>query len=326
MLSRSNTPEIKNLRAFVEAARFESFTQAAIELDLTQGAISKQVRELETQLRVALFERVKRRIVLTEAGRRFLPEAREVISRLEHAAYDVMALEGTRQVLSIASLPTFGTRWLIPRLSRFTRLHPGLQINVASRDQPFDFENEPFDLAIHYGAPVWPRAQCSYLCSEQVIPVMSSTLATSLGLKTLDQRQELLMSADRPPLLHLTGRPTMWSQWFARQGDTGVNALQGQRYDQFSFIISAVLAGLGIALVPTYLIEPELAEGSLCLLARAPMQTAMSYHVAVPLGRAQSELCLSFQAWLQGEVGNQPTSPPEPAPRHDAIADGHITG
>lgn len=305
MLSRSNTPEIKNLRAFVEAARFESFTQAAIELDLTQGAVSKQVRELETQLRVALFERFKRRIVLTDAGRRFLPEAKGVIERLEHAAYDVMALEGTRQILSIASLPTFGTRWLIPRLPKFTRARPDLQINVASRDLPFDFDTEPFDLAIHYGAPVWPKATCSYLCNEQVVPVMSSALAGSLGLETLDQRQRLLSRDDRPPLLHLTGRPTMWSQWFARQQETAGNALQGPRYDQFSFIISAVLAGLGIGLVPTYLIETELAAGSLCLLARAPMQTAMSYHIAVPLGRAQSELSLSFQSWLQGEVGNQ---------------------
>ncbi|WP_428673570.1 LysR family transcriptional regulator, partial [Roseibium sp.] len=167
-MRRAFVPPADTLIAFECAARHLSFTRAAEELHLTQGAVSKQVRQLEDRLGVELFRRVRQRIVLTDAGRIYLHDIRSALEQMTAATRQVMSYAGSEDVLNLAVLPTFGTRWLAPRLADFTRRYPHAGLNISVRLQPFDFEEEPFDGAIHHGDPVWAGAIAERLFDEEV--------------------------------------------------------------------------------------------------------------------------------------------------------------
>lgn len=154
-LSRSLAPDLAVLQASECAARHGSFTRAAIELDLTQSAVSQPIRTLENQLGVELFERVRKRVVLSSAGRSLLLEVAGLLSQTEEMILRAMASSYGRNTLAIATLPTFGSRWLMRRLPDFIRAHPETRLDVVSRSEPFDLGKENFDLVIHYGQSVW---------------------------------------------------------------------------------------------------------------------------------------------------------------------------
>ncbi|MFC4625860.1 LysR family transcriptional regulator [Daeguia caeni] len=296
-LSRRLIPDIATLQAFECAARHGSFTQAAHELNLTQSAVSRQIRDLEIQLGVLLFERIRQRILLSDAGRKFLPEVRRLLAQTEDTMLRAMASAQSTSSFSIATLPTFGMRWLMPRIPDFIEKHPGIALNVASRSGVFDFEEQPFDLAIHYGQPVWAHATCTFLCSEVIVPVASPQL-----LKTLSPREPV--DLENQPLLHLATRPKIWAQWFESCGIEGQSAYRGHRFDQFSMVISAAVAGMGFALLPLYLIEQELRNGELVVLFNRPMRTENDYYLVVPEGKLENPLTQVFCQWISGQVGN----------------------
>lgn len=295
-LSRGLVPDLAVLQAFECAARHGNFTQAAAELSLTQSAVSRQIKALETQLGVLLFERVRKRVILSAAGRRLLPEVSRLLLQSEEMVLRARASADGTTVLSIATLPTFANRWLLARLPDFKKRHPGMTINIASRSAPFDFAVEDFDLAIHYGQPVWAHAACTYLCGETILPVASPAL--------FDAR------APAPPhclagkpLLHLTTRPKLWAEWFERNGLGSDDAYRGDRFDQFAMIIEAAIHGMGFALLPLYLIENEIASGRLRIVCDRPMTTDNSYYVVLPEGKRESALGRAFQSWLMEQVG-----------------------
>ncbi|WP_374900887.1 LysR family transcriptional regulator [Brucella endophytica] len=295
-LSRRLIPDIATLQAFECAARHGSFTQAAHELNLTQSAVSRQIKDLEGQLGVLLFERVRQRILLSDAGRKFLPEVRRLLTQTEDTMLRAMASAESTSSLSIATLPTFGSRWLMPRLPDFVDAHPGVALNVASRSAPVDFEEQPFDLAIHYGQPVWAHATCRYLCSEVIAPVASPDL---LARHPVEGAQSL----ESEPLLHLATRPKIWAQWFESCGVEARSAYRGHRFDQFSMVIEAALAGLGFALLPLYLIEQELREKRLAIVFDQPLRTENDYYLVVPEGKHENPLTQTFCDWISGQVG-----------------------
>ena len=295
-LSRRLIPDVTTLQAFECAARHGSFTQAAHELNLTQRAVSRQIKDLEEQLGVLLFERVRQRVVLSEDGRRFLPEVRKLLYQTEETMLRAMSAARSDHSLSIATLPTFGSRWLTPRIPAFLVEHPGTVLNIASRSAPFDFDEENFDLAIHYGQPVWARAACSYLCSETILPAASPALIGEFASKEPGD----LASA---PLLHLATRPKLWAEWFELAGETTETAYRGHRFDQFSMVIESAVAGLGFALLPKYLIEQELQTGRLAIVFDRPMETENSYYLVVPEGKQENALTQSFRAWITMQVG-----------------------
>jgi LysR family glycine cleavage system transcriptional activator len=294
-LSRRLIPDVTTLQAFECAARHGSFTQAAHELNLTQSAVSRQIKDLEEQLGVLLFERVRQRVVLSDDGRRFLPEVRKLLHQTEETMLRAMASASSEHSLSIATLPTFGSRWLTPRIPGFLAEHPGTIINIASRSAPFDFDEENFDLAIHYGQPVWARAACSYLCSEEILPAASPEL-----LKAWNPSEPKDLEA--APLLHLATRPKLWAQWFELNGGSADTAYRGHRFDQFSMVIESAVAGLGFALLPKYLIEQELANGRLAVVFDRPMETENSYYLVVPEGKLENPLSQAFRAWIARQV------------------------
>ncbi|QPC91693.1 LysR family transcriptional regulator [Mesorhizobium sp. INR15] len=297
ILSRKLMPDLIAIQAFECAARHASFTHAARELNLTQSAVSRQVKDLEGHLGTLLFERVRQRVVLSEDGQRFLPEARKLLQQAEETMLRAMSSADARSSLSVATLPTFGSRWLSPRLPDFLRQHPGVVLNVGSRSAPFDFEEENFEVAIHYGQPVWARATCTYLCSESILPVAGGALLMS---------KQAMTPADllHQPLLHLATRPRLWSQWLEWAGLPGETAYRGHRFDQFAMIIEAAVAGMGYALLPRYLIEQELRSGELRVVLDLPMRTENSYYVVVPDAMSTNPLRQDFTAWLLTQVTN----------------------
>lgn len=296
-MRRSLLPDMARLQTFEAAARHGNFSRAAEELHLTQSAVSRQIKELEASTGLQLFERIRQRVVLSEAGARLLPEVRHLLSEAERLVIGTLAADPVAQPLRVASLPTFGSRWLVPRLGQFMASHPEVALTLVSRDRPFSFEEEGVDLSIHFGEPVWPGAVTTFLCKEAVVPVASRALLARLGPGPVD-----LATA---PLLHLTTRPRLWSQWFDHNPQGGAEAYRGTRFDQFSMIISAVLSGLGVGLLPTYLIERETESGEIVPLAEAAMETENGYYIVVPEGRQARPSVRAFQDWLLRQVSGK---------------------
>ncbi|MCU4120440.1 LysR family transcriptional regulator [Variovorax sp. N23] len=294
MFKKSFLPPVADLLAFEAAARHHSISRAADELHLTQSAVSRQIRQLEQQLGIALFHRVRQRIVLTDIGRVYAADVRAVLQQLSGASQKVMASAGGG-LLNLAVLPTLGTRWLIPRLGGFVERHPEVTVNFAARSEPFDFAQEPFDAAIHFGAPHWAGAACAYLMHEAVVPVCSPAFAARHAIR---QPEDLAAVV----LLQQSTRPTQWAEWFEQVGVAGAPALRGPRFEQFAMIAQAAVSGLGAALLPSFLVEAEIAAGALTVLFPQALTSDDAYYLVYPESRAQVPLLLAFRAWIVGEA------------------------
>ncbi|BCH31067.1 LysR family transcriptional regulator [Mesorhizobium sp. L-8-10] len=293
--ARTLIPDLGKLQAFESAARHGSITQAGKELHLTQSAVSRQIRELEAQLGLLLFERVRQRVVLSRAGEKFLPDARRLLAQSEAAMLRAMATSQSSQ-LSLATLPTFGSRWLVPRLPGFLARHPGVTLSLASRSAPFDLEEQGFDAAIHYGQPIWANADCRYVCQEVIVPVASPDF---LAGRALHEPASLAAG----PLLHLSTRPKAWASWFEASGVDTASAYQGHRFDQFTMLIEATVAGMGLALLPRYLVEKELRDKSLAVAMDRPLETENAYYFVVPLRMKADPLTNLMFEWMIEQIG-----------------------
>ncbi|KPF43500.1 LysR family transcriptional regulator [Rhizobium sp. AAP43] len=300
---RSLVPDIVNLQTFECAARHENFSRAAEELNLTQSAVSRQIAEIEQQTGMKLFERIRQRVILSDAGRRFLPEVKDLLARSERLMITAIAANQMKASLRIATLPTFGTRWLVPRLAGFLQDHPDVAISIESRSKPFSFSEDGFDLAIHFGQPTWAGGVATFLCNEVVLPVASPALAERL-------RTEQGKPLANAPLLHLTTRPKLWLEW-AEQHETPLdNAYVGLRFDQFSMLTAAAISGLGIALLPTYLIEEEMKTGALVAVLDKPISTENAYYVVRPEAKRTHPTADQFETWLVSQIRRSPDMTP----------------
>jgi DNA-binding transcriptional LysR family regulator len=288
-------PSRSALLAFEAAARYQSFTSAAAELSLSESAISRQIASLEEQLGLKLFNRIKKRVVLTKAGLLYSQQIRESLDQIEHDMFNIMAHGGTREILELAILPTFCSQWLIPRISSFYQLHPDMRINISARSDMFLFKDTNFDAAIHFGQPTWPGTVAEYLFKEQVIAVCNPGL---LEHDCFHRAEEIL----NYPLLHLTSRPDAWRNWFHKMELSGINAMQGSRYEHFSILISAACAGLGIALIPQFLISNELARKELTVVFDYPLQSRGAYYLVTPEDNISNSALQSFKEWILTEA------------------------
>ena len=291
MLRKTFLPPIAGLLAFEAAARHASISRAADELHLTQSAVSRQIRQLEQQLGMALFHRVRQRIVLTDAGRVYVADVRAALQQLSASTQKAMAFSHAGGLLNLAVLPTLGTRWLIPRLGSFTAQHPDVTVNFAARTEPFDFAGTPFDAAIHFGAPTWAGAVCEFLMREEVVPVASPEFRARHGIVA---RQDLT----RVVLLQQSTRPTQWAEWFEYVGVPTTVALRGPRLEHFAMIAQAAVCGQGVALLPRFLITQELGADSLVQLFDDAVVSADAYYLVYPEARAQTSLVQAFRDWL----------------------------
>ncbi|MBM6592586.1 LysR family transcriptional regulator [Microvirga sp. BT291] len=297
-IPRRFLPTTALLSAFEAAARTGSFTAAANELDLSQSAVSRQIRALEDQLGVELFVRERQTVRLTHAGEFYAREIGDALRKISTASLNLRA-NPNGGTLSLAILPTFGTRWLAPRLSRFLEAHPGITINLATRIQSFDFKRESFDAAVHFGNADWPGAESAFLMKERVIPACSPDLARQFGFKT----PEDLRAA---PLLHLASRPDAWERWFRANG-TSDEGVHGMMFDQFATAAQAAMAGLGVALLPIFLMQSELSRGELVPALDRPLESAERYYLMWPLERALYPPLVAFRDWLVREAAGEAT-------------------
>lgn len=291
---RRKIPSTAALVAFESAARHQSFTKAADELNLTQSAICRQIGGLESFLNVELFRRSRRGVVLTEEGAAY---SRKVAAQLDAVERDTLALMGNQGTTSIelAVVPTFGTQWLLPRLRAFQRLHPEVTVHLTNRTRPFLFADTHFDAAIYYGDAEWSGTEAYFLMHEHLLPVCSPALLGDTPV-TVEQIAAL-------PLLQQTTRPYAWRQWFAAQGMSVARDMTGPRLELFSMLAQAARHEMGIALIPPFLIQRELEEGNLVVaLDRAVPNNDRAYYLMVPERKAESAALKAFRDWLLGEA------------------------
>ncbi|NRB17080.1 MAG: LysR family transcriptional regulator [Rhodobacteraceae bacterium] len=295
-------PSISSLRALEALDRLQSASAVAEELSLTQSAVSRQLQALERQLGTDLINRDNKRLSLTAEAQDYAAEVRQALTQIAQSTLRLQTapLAGT---LSLAILPAFGMRWLMPRLPDFSRLHPEVTINMATRLEAFNFAGEPFDAAIHFGHADWPGTQSILLKHEQLLPVCAPSLLGDLKIETPTDILNL-------PLLHIQTRPLAWKLWFSGQGDVSSRSLSGTMYDQFATISQAALHGLGVALMPDYLIEQDLAAGRLVALHPAPVETSGAYYLVWPETKSRHAALTKFRQWLATQ-----SQPEDPLPR-----------
>lgn len=300
---RRKIPSLQALACFDAAARHQSYTRAAQELSLTQSAISRQVGALEAYLGVPLFRRTRHGVVLTDAGSQYARQIAPRLQALERDTLDAMSGQGAGGAITLAAVPTFAARWLIPRLPDFRARHPDVVVHIETRTRPFMFSDSGFDAALYAGTPAqmaqWAGTHAVRLMPEMVIPVCAPTLLQ--GQPDLDAA-----ALARMPLLQQSTRPAAWPQWFEAAGladdMAAPAALAGPRYEQFSMTAAAAACGLGVALVPRLLIEAELARGDLVVANPLALPEGRHYYLVQPEGVLAQPAMLQFTAWLTGCV------------------------
>lgn len=294
-LPRRFLPPLSALTAFEAAARHESFTAAARELNISQAAVSRRIQLLEEILGQTLFERIRQRVVLSPAGAAYARELQDALGRIGTATVNTMAARGGQATLNIATLPTFGTRWLIPRLPDFAAKHPQITVNLPTRIEGFDFTAEPLDAAISFGDPVWPGAIVDRLIEEELVPVASRKL---LGKHRIRKPEDLF----RIPLLQQSTRLSAWPDWFAALNIACPPVPLGPRYGQFAMVVQAAVIGMGAAIVPRFLIEHELRNGDLVVPFPQSIGSRQAYCLFYPEAKRNDPALRAFRDWLVGAV------------------------
>nr|WP_206761031.1 LysR substrate-binding domain-containing protein [Tabrizicola soli] len=290
MLPRRYLPPIPALMALEAVDRLGTASAAAGELSLTQGAISRALQGLEQQLGVPLLIRERQRLRLTPAGQDYVAEVRKALHLLASASITLRA-NPTGGSLNLAILPAFGMHWLAPRLARFAQSHPEVTVNLSTRLRPFDFAGTAFDAAIHYGRQDWPGVDYLKLMDEEVLAVAAP------GLPPLTRATDILAQ----PLLQLESRPGDWGRWLAHHGAPGQRP-PGMMFDQFATLTQGAIHGMGLALIPTFLIQRELAEHRLVPVFGPPVAALGSYHLVWPRAAPSRAPLRSFRDWLAAET------------------------
>lgn len=292
---RRKLPSTQSLICFEAAARHASFTKAAQELALTQSAVSRQVSALEDMLGVSLFRRGQHGMQLTQAGHDYAKQISHRLDGLERDTLDVMGAQGQNESLTIAAVPTFASRWLIPRLPSFAETFPHQQIHIETRTRPFMFNDSGLDAALYAGTQdqvaQWAGTVATHLLDEEVLPVCSPH-----WLK--QQRPLSPAQLARLPLLQQSTRPEAWRQWFEAQGVDAPRAMAGPRYELFSMQVAAAQAGLGVSLMPSLLISAELARGDLVVACQRPMKGLRAYYWVEPQVAQPRTFVTHFKNWL----------------------------
>ncbi len=281
------------LSAFESASRLGSFSRAATELSLTQGAISRQIRALEEQLGVNLFVRTPQHVELTDAGSQYAIEVSAALNIIRTATLNAITNTGGGE-LKIAILPTFGSKWLIPRLSSFLENNPDIDVSFINRFVPFDFKYEQLDAAIHYGQSDWPDAESTFLMNETVVPAFSPSFQQKYNISGHEDFTKV-------PLLHLSTRQDHWEKWFQLNGIEH-EVSHGIIFEQFSSISQAAIAGLGVALMPKLFIENELNSGALISFDQAAFQSSSAYYLVTPENRSSYAPLSAFKKWIVVEA------------------------
>jgi LysR family glycine cleavage system transcriptional activator len=289
-------PSLNAVKAFEAAARHESFTKAAEELCVTQGAVSQQVKALEAQLGLRLFNRERQRLTITDAGRQYLAVVRDALDRLADGTRRLLDRR-TSGTLTVTTSPSFAAKWLVHRLGRFAATHPEIDLRVSASLQHVDFVREDVDLAIRHGDGSWPGLEVMRLCTEELFPVCSPRL--------LDGPHPLRRPADlaRHVLLHQSGR-SGWEKWLEAAGVDGIDISRGPVLSESSMAIDAAVDGHGVALARTALAAFDLLAGRLVRPFGPALPVSFAYWIVGPKSTADLPKIRAFRQWLIAEAAD----------------------
>jgi LysR family glycine cleavage system transcriptional activator len=289
-------PPLNALRAFEAAARHESFTRAAEELCVTQGAVSHQVKALEAELGIKLFNRERQRLVITEAGREYLTVLRDSFDRIALGTERLLQRQKAG-VLTVSTSPDFAAKWLVHRLGRFAEAHPEIDLRVSATLHHVDFAREDVDVAVRHGDGNWPGLDAVRLAPEELFAVCSPKLLA--GRSRLKKPADLL----KLPLLHLDDR-RIWSKWFDAAGVAHPELTQGPILNRVSMVIDAAVDGQGVALARTTLAAHDLISGRLVRPFDVTLRTAKTYWIVCPKATAALPKIALFRDWLLAEAAD----------------------
>jgi LysR family transcriptional regulator of beta-lactamase len=300
-MDRAQLP-LNALRAFDAAARHLNFTRAAIELCVSQGAVSHQVAQLERRLGTRLFHRLPRGLALTDEGQALVPVVADAFDRVA-ATLDQYSDGRFREVLKVGVVGTFATGWLLPRLDAFARAHPGIDLRISTNNNRVDLAGEALDFAIRFGDGAWHGIHAQPLLAAPLTPLCAPVIAARLKTPA-----DLI-----PERLLRTYRADEWALWFAAAG-VPAPMLRGPMFDSSALMASAAAAGQGIALAPPAMFTRELAAELLVQPFEVEIN-AGRYWLTRLMSRAESDAMARFRGWLTDEMASAATSaPPSDAP------------
>ena len=297
-------PALDLLVGFEAAARHLSFTKAAEELYLTQSAISRQIKDLEDQLGVGLFERRHRALALTDAGKQFYASAAQVLTTMRSATEALRAQVGRRRPLSVTTTHSFASLWLIPRLAGFTRSHPGIDVRITADTRVQDLERDGLDVAIRHGPAALAGPGAVRLFGERVFPVCSPTLLKKLPLeKPADLARHVLLQYDDPDIRH----PWLhWKTWLEVAGIPDLRPAGTLSFSGYDQIIPAAVAGHGVALGRSPLVKDLLEAGDLVAPFKGSIaDPARGYYALLSKDAAQRPEAREFVDWLKVEASRK---------------------
>ena len=296
-------PPMNTLRAFEAAARHLSFTQAAAELNITQAAVSHQIRTLEDALGVKLFRRLNRAIRLTEEGQEFVSEVRKALSHLA-TAVEKLAAPGAGGPLTISTLPSFASKWLVPRLGRFRQKHPEIDVRISPSIQLTDFQRDDVDLVVRYGKGRYEGLDSVRMMTEDIFPVCSPKLLSGPNAlrRPGDLRHHTLLHDDA----HVD-----WAMWLLVAGVEDIDPTHGPYFTDSGLVIQAAVEGQGVALARGALAADDLAAGRLVKPFDIAIPTEYAYYVVCPKATAHHPKIAAFRDWLLAEAGAREAAQPD---------------
>ncbi|MGH7005558.1 MAG: transcriptional regulator GcvA [Alphaproteobacteria bacterium] len=293
-------PPLNSLRAFVAAARHLSLAKAADELNVTPGAVSQQIKQLEDHLGCALFRRTNRQLLLTDEGQACLPGLIESFERM-HEALNAISRVGPEGRLTVSVAPSLASKWLVPRLDRFAARHPEIDVLVSAAMHLADFETEGIDCAIRYGAGRYPGLVVEKLMAESVVPVCSPLLLKDKKALRLpgDLKNFTLLHDDSPDQ-----DPSCpdWRMWLRAAGVEQMDARRGLRFNQSSLVLEAAVAGRGVALAKARLAADDIRAGRVVALFDLKQPIQFAYYFVAPAAKSALKRVQAFRKWLQDEI------------------------
>ena len=299
-------PSLNGLRAFEAAARHLSFTVAASELNVTQTAISHQIRRLEEELRIRLFIRHNCALALTPEARHYLPGVRAAFNDLRLATERLLRRENDH-VLTISTLASLAAKWLLPRLSAFQEAHPGIDVRITTSTGLVDFKSGDVDAAIRYGRGHWPGLRADWLMADELFPVCSPALLA--GKKPLQRPEDL---ADHVLLHSSAGNDDDWRLWLTAAGlPANLSKQPGITFDLVFMTVQAAIDGIGVAMGRTSYVEADIAKGRLVVPFKITLPADAGFYLVSPEPKADAPKLSAFRQWLKASIHGKPEKLPD---------------
>ncbi|MCA1425172.1 MULTISPECIES: transcriptional regulator GcvA [Bradyrhizobium] len=293
-------PSLNGLRAFEAAARHLSFTLAASELNVTQTAISHQIRRLEEELGIRLFIRQNRALALTPEARDYLPGVRAAFNDLRLAT-DRLLRKDDDKVLTVSTLASLAAKWLLPRLTDFQEQHPGIDVRITTSTSLVDFQRDNVDAAIRYGRGQWPGLRADWLMADELFPVCSPSLLR--GDKPLRRPEDLR----NHPLLHTSSTNSDdWRLWLTAAGlPADIARHPGITFDMIFMTIQAAIDGIGVAMGRTSYVQDDIAKGRLVVPFKIALPADAGFYLVSPEGRREAPKLVAFRDWMIAAAQNK---------------------